>query len=385
MASEPDYYAVLGISANATQEQIKRAYRQLIKRYHPDRMEADRSQASNARERSTIEKQIAEAQRKTQQINQAYNVLSDPDQRRRYDFERRTRRNTSSQYSSAARGTYTSAAGRRSNTGTYRSRSGTYEWHGTHTGGPYSRTRSQYGPRSSTADSRSTGNTTGRASRGQSIWDDNNAGYNVDPVTFTQRIAMSMFMLVLMLVVCEATISGLDGWRATSVGGSSDPRPEFNGDLGDARQTAEALNIPLDSNEEARDYVLRGIAALSEDEYTEAAESFTQALTVPEFSSAGLYYLRGKARWGDVDTIQDGMLDGALDDFNRAINMNPSLDVAFLERGMIYYAMWRVTERATFRKLAYDDLTRYDSMVDQTLPDKVKQALEDLQHGTETV
>ena len=62
-----DYYEVLGISKGASADEIKKAYRQLAKKYHPDIYHEP-----DATERMT-------------EINEAYEVLSDENKRARYD------------------------------------------------------------------------------------------------------------------------------------------------------------------------------------------------------------------------------------------------------------------------------------------------------------
>ncbi|WP_442914809.1 molecular chaperone DnaJ [Marinitoga sp. 1197] len=64
-----DYYEILGISKNATPEEIKKAYRQLVKKWHPDRHQEN--------------KDIAEE--KFKEIQEAYEVLSDPQKKALYD------------------------------------------------------------------------------------------------------------------------------------------------------------------------------------------------------------------------------------------------------------------------------------------------------------
>lgn len=63
-----DFYEVLGIDKSASDEDIKRAFKKLALKYHPDRNQGD-----------------AEAEEKFKDINEAYQVLSDPEKRQRYD------------------------------------------------------------------------------------------------------------------------------------------------------------------------------------------------------------------------------------------------------------------------------------------------------------
>ena len=63
-----DYYEVLGVDKNADEATIKKAYRQLAKKYHPDMNPGD-----------------AEAEKKFKEASEAYAVLSDPEKKRQYD------------------------------------------------------------------------------------------------------------------------------------------------------------------------------------------------------------------------------------------------------------------------------------------------------------
>ena len=67
MANERDYYEVLGVSKSASEDGIKKAYRSLAKKYHPD---------------VSTEENAAE---KFKEVQKAYDCLSDPAKRENYD------------------------------------------------------------------------------------------------------------------------------------------------------------------------------------------------------------------------------------------------------------------------------------------------------------
>ena len=66
--SKRDYYEVLGVSKTATQDELKKAYRKLARKYHPD-----------------LNKDNEEAAEKFKECNEAYSVLSDDQKRAQYD------------------------------------------------------------------------------------------------------------------------------------------------------------------------------------------------------------------------------------------------------------------------------------------------------------
>ena len=64
-----DYYEILGVKRDASADELKKAFRQLARKYHPD-----------------LNKGSKEAEEKFKEINEAYQVLSDPQKKAQYDY-----------------------------------------------------------------------------------------------------------------------------------------------------------------------------------------------------------------------------------------------------------------------------------------------------------
>ena len=68
MAEKRDYYEVLGLSKGASGDEVKKAFRRMAMKYHPDKNPGDK-----------------DAEEKFKEINEAYSILSDPDKKQKYD------------------------------------------------------------------------------------------------------------------------------------------------------------------------------------------------------------------------------------------------------------------------------------------------------------
>ncbi|MFW5691417.1 MAG: DnaJ domain-containing protein [Chloroflexota bacterium] len=361
MPSQPDYYAVLGVQQDASTDDIKRAYRRLIKSVHPDRLEAERTRATSAAERAAADRRIAAAQQKAQLINQAYTVLSNPRERRQYD----ARRNGYPPPGTATG--YQRPYTRYADSDRYRYDDTVRQ----RTQPPPGQRAYGYGEQRPPPP----GARTGPSEEPQ-----------VNPQEFTQRVMFSLFVLMLLLFMCEATLNGLGlGMQPADTGTTSRVVPTDPMTDPSARATAEALGIPLEELQESA-IIREGRAAYQVGDFRAAISAFSEGLdrqqTPTLFYWRGLAYRLAADRVENNPELRDDRLRLAVRDFSSALDLNPGHTYAFMQRGLIFYDLWQLYGDTLYRINALEDLRQYAEREIGEIPQDVWQAIDDLVRAT---
>lgn len=323
------HYEVLDIASNADQAQIKRAYRERIRRYHPDQFVAERRRLEHngtVAQRQKVEKKLAYAQKMTQQINAAYAVLSDPIQRKRYDRRLAERTNQNVQREA-------------------------YD---------YRRSHPDYPRR--TVKNRPHHNPTRQR----------------PPTPQEEAIPwaiMGGLVLVLLLV-----FSGL-----TNFFSSMGQRPEITA-IGytayELQETQNAINAtriartrtandPTATPRSAEDNEIAADRLYDLERYADAVDLYGRAIAVRPHV-ARLYYKRGLAYLALYQQGNPPARESALSDFSRTLELDDTWAGAYRERGLLYYLRWVQTGEDATAQQARADLLDFVALSDE--PDSFVQA-----------
>lgn len=326
------HYDVLQIKPDATQEQIKRAYRQLMKQYHPDRLEAERARAQTPLDRHIVERQISDAHQYTQLLNQAYAVLADPAKRRQYDSTLRPQARAAPVNRGATTG------------GTYR-----YQPQSA----PQSAPRRPPPPNARTAPPRE--------------------DYGPHPNELMRRIGFSLFFLVALLFVCELSVNSM------FVDGGMDGETALQITRRNIDATAYALSIPPEPRSTEEALFLSAIAALNYEDYTAAIDDLSRAIHINP--SADLYFMRGLAYRQRAVGISDADNGLARTDFTRALTLQPNFAEAYYQRGILLYDSWRIYGGDGLRLDALADFEMFAALADLADVQRVEQIIRQLQEA----
>ncbi|TVR21640.1 MAG: hypothetical protein EA396_07905 [Anaerolineaceae bacterium] len=323
------HYDVLRITPDATQEQIKRAYRQLMKQYHPDRLEAERARAQTPLDRHIVERQISDAHQYTQLLNQAYAVLADPVKRRQYDASIRPA--TPARAASAT----------------------------DYAAYPYKPRPPQDPPRRPPPPH--VKNTPPRED------------YGPHPNELMRRIGFSLFFLVALLFVCELSVNSM----FVDLEAEGEVALQITRRNIDA--TAYALSIPPEPRSTEEAFFLSAISALNYEDYTGAIDDLSRAIHITP--SADLYYMRGLAYRQRAVGISDADNSRARTDFTRALTLQPNFAEAYYQRGVLLYDSWRIYGGDGLRLDALADFEMFAALGDLADVQRVEQIIRQLQEA----
>lgn len=308
MADE-SHYDVLGVRPMADVEAIKRAYRDKVRQHHPDRFAGERArlqrEGNDAAVRE-IDRKIAQAEKKTQQLNQAYAVLSDPVQRSNYDRSRGMfgRRSTPSSEASS---------------------------------GPYPNTNPF-------------------------------AGFQQPPprTPKNDKVPWVWFGgLIIVVFISLMMVNAFLGGRSNAP--TTDPAESASGPSARQLQSTEsalqatrsartqAIAQPTSTPLAPEDYVSSADAFMDLGFYELALDGYDEAFDAYR-NDATIYLKRGQAYAGLAEGKPGDAADAALVNFRRALFLQPDLVDVYRERGLLYYALWRSSEDTAYAELARADL-----------------------------
>ena len=353
-----DYYALLDLTPAASAEQIRTAYRQRIRLYHPDVHSAQLRQLerenASSEELRLVEKKLSHAQQRTQQLNRAYTVLSDPSQRAAYDRERRAQAGWTSRdpynpdlvYDDEPR-----VPVRR-------------------TPHPSSAARSKKRVRHPRRRNNPTAQMHRKANQ------DVHHARTPHSQNMRQEYVMPYALMAVLLGVVFISFAGISNflsptlYPATRIPGTGDAvLQSMQQQTNHTQQTAVArtatAGAPTREPIAVADIVIRAQVLIDSEIYNEAIRELNQGI-IRQPERADLYRLRGLAYSLRSQQTDDLDAQAALYDFNEAIGYDSRDALAYGYRGILKYDEWVVDSTAEQGRAAYYDLSRYrDLLIEQ--------------------
>ena len=324
------YYALLDVEPHADLDTIKRAYRQKMRRYHPDQFVAELAQAQqsgNLTRTKQIEKKISNAKKLAQQINSAYAVLSDEETRAAYD-----------RYLSEERQREYNLEVRKSRMRHYESERRTVK------------SRPHRNP-----------NRPRKAANGEDFPRYLFVGFIVLVIVVTTIFSNAItsthtpFTTYVPRNPTSSNIASMADFQATTNSQQATVR---------ARETIALQPTATPRSSVANEQIADRLLSL--EQYELAVEIYTQALDSNP-NNAVLYLKRARAysAWYQSGSTEAFTL--ALDDFEQAQLLDESLTELHLERGMLYYSAW--LETGDFAQETIADLENYAALYGETSPE----------------
>jgi hypothetical protein len=336
--SELNFYEILGIRADASHEDVKRAYREQMRRYHPDAFAGQMNKAKqngDLKAMRTLERQIEEAKQKTKQLNTAYDVLSDSTKRQTYDLKRAgVPQNRASAYSQDA--------------DPYRS-------------GPYA-SRDAQNPY--------------RQARPQAPRPRPNPNNDTFPTVWFAVLGIGILMgLGFLYSVFASLPAPEDGLPIVNDGRMSAADLQATTSMQQATRIAwtETAKLPTPTPLSVEVEVAAADTFYEIEAYELAVERYTQAINKGA-TDASVYVKRGVA----YRQLDDNFISEAIADFSTAIARDETLAIAYLERALAKYALWQQTAQDALLDDIRADVAQYQTLVPEKPDERLKQLLENL-------